>query len=136
MPLCAFPVDLVAAVSTCNARSATEANFFQAKGRQSIPAKKSDKSYIVAQGRGVETTLFQPARAPSRERAFYLGRKASVPFVDFWDVGQLRIKGPRTMDEIPNKGPELRSSAPDSKWIYRIVIAVVLGRPHSHTKIS
>jgi hypothetical protein len=31
------------------------------------------------------------------------------------------------MDEIRNKGPDPRSSAPDSKWIYRIVIAVVLG---------
>jgi hypothetical protein len=31
------------------------------------------------------------------------------------------------MDEIPKKGPDPRPSAPDSKWIYRIVIAVVLG---------
>ena len=32
------------------------------------------------------------------------------------------------MDEIPKKGPDPGSSAPDSsKWIYRIVIAVVLG---------
>ena len=31
------------------------------------------------------------------------------------------------MDEIPNKGPDPRSSTPDSKWIYRIVMAVVLG---------